>query len=120
MHGIKSHLQLGWRGLQLISSSNSSSNFTFFLCKALQLSQALSSGAVHRCLYLTTHDCFRASSSAYDQYLIDLVLIILSHLVVSRDTQTQTFFHVNGIISRYDINYAISMIKIKLNTKIEV
>ena len=41
-----------------------------------------------------------------------------SHLVVSRDTQTQTFFHVNGIISRYDINYAISMIKIKLNTKI--
>ena len=27
-----------------------------------------------------------------------------SPLVISRATQTQTFFHVNGVIYRYDIN----------------
>jgi hypothetical protein len=46
--------------------------------------------AVHRCLYLTTHDCCHASCSAKDPYLIDSVLTILSNLDVFKSSKTQS------------------------------
>ena len=92
--GIISHLQLGWSGDHITSQYLSSTKFSFkgifFQCNSQHSLHVLSSRAVHRCLYLTTHDWIHASCSAKDPYLIDSVLTILSNLDVFKSSKTQS------------------------------